>query len=86
MSAETKYYWIDCSEDGDVSVMTLTKDELERRLNDPELYDPDGRIVGGLSPEVPGSDPMYWEGKSVIIKGEIVVPTIQRDLKKWELP
>ncbi len=86
MSDEPKYYWIACSEDGDVRVSSYTKDELERELNDPEINDPDGRRLAGLSSSIPGSDPMYWDGKSVIIKGEIVVPNTVAVVKKWELP
>jgi hypothetical protein len=86
MSDEPKYYWIECSEDGDVRVSSYTKDELERVLGDPETNDPDGRRTSGLALAVPGSDPMYWNGKSIIIKGEIVVPKPRDVVQKWELP
>src|SRR5271156_423235 len=67
------YYLIQCSEDGDVSVNECDVAELEKRLGDPEA-------AVTLSPKLPDRDPQYWGGKSVVIKGEIVLGTTRLNL------
>ena len=86
MSAEVKYYWIDCSEDGDVRVHTYTKKELENELDRSAKAVEEGESAPVFSRTIPGTDPQYWDGKSIIIKGEIVVPSPRDIVQKWELP
>lgn len=86
MSAEAKYYWIDCSEDGDVRVHVYTKKELEIELDRSARAVDDGESAPIFSRTLPGADPQYWDGKSIIIKGEIVVPSPRDVVQKWELP
>lgn len=86
MSAETKYYWINCSEDGDVRVHVYTKRELETELDRRARAVDDGESAPVFSQTIPEADPQYWDGKSIIIKGEIVVPSPRDVVQKWELP
>lgn len=82
--SEGKYFWISCDEDGDVHVHTYTRRELEVEL---ERRARDGDVpVAVFSAAFPGSDPQYWGGKSIIIKGEIIVPSPRDVIQRWELP
>lgn len=79
----SEYFKISCSEDGDVSVHAYTKEELVAELGRrTELGEPAPKFCAAI----PGSDPQYWDGKSVVIKGEIVVPAARRVVESWELP
>lgn len=79
-----KYYAIECTEEGS-SVSEMSGPELEKRLADAD--DHMGRLE--WSSTMPGhSDPNYWGGKSIIIKGEIVVPVAEEKVTvtKWKVP
>jgi len=74
------YFHIRCSEDGDVRVREYSKDEFKAMLNNRD--ESPLRLVS----KVPGSDPMYWDGQSIVIKGEIVVPVAVDSVREWEIP
>ncbi len=75
-----KYFHIRCSEDGDVSVHEYSKESFKKMLNNRD--ESPMRLVS----KIPGYDPMYWDGQSIVIKGEIVVPTAVDTVKEWEIP
>ena len=71
-----RYYVISCSEDGDVSVECVTKEELESKLNE----------------EYWGSNPKFLDASCrdlrsraglLVIKGERVVPSPVEVVKGW---
>ena len=71
------YFVIHATEDGDVHITPLSKDELEARLNDQywgdaKIFDcvPDLALNAGL----------------IIVKGEVVVPRSVKVVEKVELP
>lgn len=78
--SESKYFHICCSDDGDVSVREFSKEALKAMLNNRD--EPPMRLVS----KIPGHDPMYWDGQSIVIKGEIVVPVALDTVKEWEIP
>ena len=71
------YIVITTSEDGDVRVKQYTKEELEIVLSRGEIE---------FSAKIPDADPMYWEGYGIIIRGDIVTPTVTVESQKIELP
>ncbi len=84
--SESKYYEISCDDDGDVHVQAYTKEELERELERAAKAEKDGEPARKFSSTVPGADPAYWDGKRILIKGEIVVPRPREVVEVWELP
>lgn len=77
------FFVITPDEDGGCSIEELTREQLEKHLNTEE----DGEYVDtAFAEELPGSDPDYWQSKSVIIQGRIVVPQETRVVIKKELP
>ena len=71
MSNSNSYIVISPSEDGDVSITPMTKNQLLERLA--EDYWGDTEILT----RVPDNrDPNYWGRCIVIIKGEVIVPRV----------
>ena len=75
------YFIVSCSEDGDVYVSEHTTEQLEKMLNGPE---PDYRI-GDFVDKIPDHNVAYWGGRSIIIKGEIIVPKAKEVVTKVTL-
>lgn len=75
---EQKYYII-YNSDGDTDVEELTRQELLERLNAEEYGDVD------FLDWINDSNPNYWEGKLLIIKGEIVVPKEKKTVTGWDI-
>ena len=71
-----KYYIIEISEDGDISVTENSAEDIKKLINtDKEAWD--AEIVSDTcNDEMPASgDPNYWGDKRIlIIKGKIVTP------------
>lgn len=74
------YFVIHCSEDGDIRVENLTKAELEKRLN--EKYWGQAPVFADALPD---TDPNYWKGQYVVIKGTIVVPKAVETVTQYEV-
>lgn len=75
-----KYYLIDCL-DGEAYVEELTKREILEMMGEwqhlresPEVLD-----------TIPSTNPAYWKGKLVIIKGEIVTPRAKQVVTEYEI-
>lgn len=77
----SEYFLINCSEDGDIRVHRFSKAQLEREMAERgsgyDRLDVDPGLVG---------DPMYWQGKSVLIKGEAVTPIVEQVVTKRSVP
>lgn len=75
-----KYYLI-YNSDGDTSVVEYDKDQLLKEIEDGEW---------GENPEFQGCllgrDTNYWEGKMLVIKGEIVTLEKKEVVTKYDLP
>lgn len=73
------YFFIYCSEDGDVSVQQYEKADIERCITEKDYGDI------GYFEKLEESDPQYWDDKALIIKGEIVTPKPVRTVEKFEI-
>jgi len=82
---EERFFHISSSEDGDVSVRAYTREEFEKALNQRGGYGEDS-YLDSFASEIPDSDPNYWHGKGIIIRGEIVVPKAMEVKTKLVLP
>ena len=71
MSEET--YFIISNSDGDTTVEELTKDMLNKRLEE-YIEDLDPECIPTHMSEIIDSDTNYWNDNILIIKGTIVVP------------
>jgi hypothetical protein len=81
---EERFFRIRGSEDGDVRVSAYTREEFETTINR-EADGVDGYLENFAS-VIPDADPNYWHGKSIIIRGEIVVPKAMEVKTKLVLP
>lgn len=76
---EETYFTISNS-DGDTYVYEATKESLLKELDEGDLS------IDEILTEIPESnDTNYWGGKTLIIKGEIVVPKPVTVVEKYEL-
>lgn len=75
------YYVIQSTEDG-IRIEQVAEAELTRRLNG-EWYGGGVRWADKMPAE---TDPNYWSGASVIIKGELVTPKPVSVTTEWKLP
>lgn len=62
----------------------LTYNELKERLNE-EYYGDDAFIEGDLDEIPKETDPAYWGGKYVIVKGEFSFPEPVKVVIEWDL-
>jgi hypothetical protein len=79
------YFVISVSEDGDVSVRRMSRQQILKDLNDENSGLKAEKVFEGNPKE---SDPNYWEreGKdTVIIKGELVSPKAIKIVEKYEI-
>ncbi len=85
------YIVVTVTTDGDVYVREQTKEAIEQEINDPDISD-DSRCA--VLESIPGdADPNYWHGKTatfgrdlkLIIKGELVTPTVVERVTKREI-
>jgi len=76
------YFVIDNS-DGDTYVRQMTRTQVEQMLVE---WDEMGEQAGEFLSEVPEADTNYWGGKTLIIKGEIVIPKPVETVTTWEVP
>ena len=83
---EARYFWITCSEDGDVFVRRLSKEDVLAAVDDPSV-EPEYRPKFLLAQELKDtSDPVCWrQGSGLLIKGEIVVPRVVECVTKHEI-
>jgi hypothetical protein len=72
------YFLIGTSEDGETSVTEYTAEQLEAKLNGP---DPDYQIEKFVD-KIPSNDTNYWDGRMILIRGEIVVPKVKEVVTK----
>jgi hypothetical protein len=72
------YYVLQCSEDGDVSLRSYTKDELEEALACGDIDGADAKIANVHD---------FASGKVslVIIKGEAIMPKPTKQVTAWEV-
>lgn len=79
MSDAFPYFVIFGSDDGDVRISNLTKDELETRLNE--------NYWGGakIRSEIDDEDLRELNGV-VIIRGDMVIPFGERSVTRWKVP
>jgi len=74
-----KTYYVINNFDGDTLVSTYTKEELLNAIED-------GEFSEGIFDEFPAqADTNYWGGKSLIIKGGMVVPKPKEVVTKYEI-
>ncbi len=71
------YFLITASSDG-INIQPLERSELNERLNEMSTVD--------FADTLPDTDPNYWGEKSVLIKGNIVVPVPKQAVTTWEVP
>ncbi len=64
------YIIIHCNADGELTVEQVDNNELTKRFNDIDYYGEDIEFIT----ELVESDPQYWKGKFLIIKGNIAKP------------
>lgn len=72
---------ISCSEDGEIWVRSIDNvsaylAELSESGSPPEFFD---------NFEQPGSEPMYWGRKRMLIKGDIVVPKPRQVVTEYSI-
>ena len=68
---EKEYYFlIHCNDDGETTIERVDYDVLIARFNDPDHYGNDVKFVLDLTE----TDPQYWKGDFLIIKGKIAIP------------
>ena len=72
------YYFLVSQFDTDAEVRRLTKEQLIESLND-------GNYPDGFLSKLEDKDPATWEMKSLLIKGEIVVPVPKQVVEEWEV-
>lgn len=75
-------YFVIHNSEGDTTVEEVTKEELESRLESEDPYYGTSDCLDKI-PE--RSDTNYWEGKPLIIKGDIVVPRSVQVITKIEI-
>ena len=69
------YFYIYCNEDGETRVREMEPEEiLSELIDDNDREDPDVEMNQFWTTAPEDSDPCYWKGKRLIIKGEIVTP------------
>ena len=73
------YFFIYCSEDGDVSVVKYDRDDLLKDIRN-EYYGPID-----FHTDLIERNPQYWNNKALIIKGEIVIPKPIEIVKDYEI-
>jgi len=74
-------YFVIHNGDGDTTVNSFTKEELEKRLAEKHWGD-DIQFLDDMPIQ---SDTNYWETKFLIIKGDIVVPKPIEVVKLYEV-
>jgi hypothetical protein len=72
-------YFVIHNTDGDTTVEQLTREELNKRLNDRDYGE-----VEFLN-QIEKHDTNYWGGNMLIIKGNICVPTQAMVVLKYKL-
>jgi len=72
------YFQITTSPDG-IYIEMKTKEQIENDINDPDV------IAPSFLSEITNMDPNYWGSKTLIIKGEIVVPNPVETVVKFEV-
>ena len=76
---EEKYYVIHNGE-GDTTIREYTKEQLLKEL------DEEGGFYEGIFEGMPSEcDTNYWQGKSLIIKGSVVVPTEKAVVTQFDI-
>ena len=75
-----KYYTVWCVIDGDIYVNEYNKEQLEELINDK-----DAKVDNFIDSLSCKSDPIYWKGATLIIKGEIIVPKEKKTVVKLVL-
>lgn len=81
--AKEKYYMLTLSEDGEKHLYVYTKQQLDRELAE-RLRNEENFTVDEFLSEIP-ADLDYIGGKSIIFKGEIVVPKIKARITTVEI-
>lgn len=76
-----RYFVIACSDDGDIRVRCFSKEQLEAEMAE----EGSGYHNLDVDPTLSG-DPNNWRGKSLLIKGEAVVPRVEQVVTKRSLP
>ena len=82
-----KYYRIYTGHDGEIFIFEYENGEaLLKDLHD-DLEDvEDSRYMPTFLGSIPNYDPQYWKtGSSLIIKGEIVLPTPETIVKRFKI-
>ena len=67
------YFIIHCNADGEITAEQISHKELIDRLNDRDYYGEDVKFITELTE----TDPQYWDGNVLIIKGKITEPTFK---------
>jgi len=76
------YFMIDCTEDG-VYVTEVTSDTIKSDMRTLEAAAVNTFFKPG---EKFDSDPNYWGTKTLLIKGEVVVPRPKDTVTEWDIP
>jgi hypothetical protein len=76
---DEKYYMIDPT-DHEVYVTEHTAEEIAGIIND-EDFD-----ANQLVSDIPDMNAMYWEGKYIIIKGQIIKPVAEEVVTRYRIP
>jgi len=71
-----KYYIID-NDDGNTNIYEMTKDQIEKELNE--------KIELNYLEKIESTDTSDWGNKSLIIKGEIVIPRAKQKIIRYEV-
>jgi hypothetical protein len=71
------YFVIYSSEDGEVSVERLSKEDLEKRLNE--------NYWGDKPKFLSESDDLAYNAGLMIIKGELVTPQPKKVVEEWDV-
>ena len=77
------YYVITCTPDG-ISVIKSTREELQHALTPDEQ----GHVVLNAAQalaDIPDSDPNYWKGGFLIVKGKTIVPQGKMVVTRYEI-
>ena len=79
--SEEKYFFLVVTEDGDVYLDALSKDDLLSRMEEYSLE--------YLGKEIPDSNVLYWGSqgmpRAIIIKGKIVIPNTVEVITEYDI-
>ena len=77
-------YFVISNNDGETYIAQMTEEALLRALQPNEFGDVE-IVASDIAKSLPGSGTDYWRNKTLIIRGEIIVPKAKEVVTRFEL-